>query len=237
MPYRSKVFYTGTGSEQVLSVTFPYLDITHIHIRFDEVVQEDNTWSWVTGSTIALTAISGAIVEIFRSTPYEPMVTFTNSSLLNEDDQNMAALQAIYLIEELLDGQTILEDIVHDFNLTDNTFAITFIADGVVTALGTGIKGFLQIPFDCTILEAHVYADTAGSMVIDIWKDTFANFPPTDAASITSETPLTLVGNDKVKNLSLTAWIKDITAGDILAYNIDSCDTIQRVTITLVVQK
>jgi len=237
MAYRSKVFYTGTGSEQVLSVTFPYLDISHTHVRFDDVLQEDDTWSWVTESTIALTAASGAVVEIFRSTPYDPMVTFTDASLLNEEDQNMAALQAIYLIEELLDGQTQLETIVDGFNLANNTFAVTLVVDGGGEAILAGEKGHLQIPFPCTILEAHAYADQSGSIVVDVWKDTYANFPPTDADSITSATPITITDGTKVKDVALTGWTTTISAGDVLSYNVDSCATITRVTITLVVEK
>jgi hypothetical protein len=206
-------------------------------VRFDDVLQEDNTWSWLNEATITLTAASGAVVEIFRSTPYEPLVTFTNSSLLTEDDQNTAALQAIYLIEELLDGQTILEATVDSFNLTNNTFAVTFVINGGGETIGTGEKGHIQIPFPCTILEAHAYGDQSGSIVVDIWKDTYANFPPTDDDSITAAAPITIVTATKSKDTTLTGWIKTIAAGDVLAYNVDSCTTIQRVTITLVVEK
>jgi len=237
MSYRSKVFYTGTGSEQVLSVTFPYLDITHVHVHFDGVLQEDNIWSWVTSSTIAITATNAAEIEIFRSTPYDPMVTFTNASLLNEDDQNMAALQAIYLIEELLDGQTILEAIVEGFNLTNNTFAVTFVIDGGGLELATGQHGHIMIPFPCAITEAHAYADRTGSVVIDIWQDHCDNFPPTDEDSITAAAPVTISNGVKVVDTALTGWDTAIPAGGVLAYNVDSVSTVRRVTVTLVVQK
>jgi len=237
MAYRSKVFYTGTGSEQTLAFTPPYLDIDHVHVRFDDVLQADDSWVFATVDTITLTAPAGAIVEIFRSTPFDPLVTFTNASLLNEDDQNMAALQAIYLIEELLDGQTILQAEVDTFNLTNNTFAVTFIIDGTGGAIATGQKGHIQIPFPCTILGAHAYGDQTGSIIIDIWKDTDANFPPTDADSITAASPITITDGQKVSDTTLTGWTVDIAEGDILAYNVDSCATIQRVSITLVVRK
>lgn len=237
MSYRSKVFYTGNGGSQNLSLTFPYLDPTHIHVRLDDVLQEDNTWSYVTTETIAVTATDGVVVEIFRSTPFDPLVTFTNASLLNQDDQNTATLQAIYLIEELLDGYTLLGEIVDNFNLTNNTFAVTFVINGGGSEIVAGQKGHIQIPFPCTILEAHAYADQSGSIVVDIWKDTYANFPPTNADSITAAAPITIATATKAKDTALTAWDKEIAAGDILTYNVDSCSTITRVTITLVVEK
>ena len=235
MAYRSKVFYTGTGSEQVLSVTFPYLDISHTHVRFDDVLQEDDTWSWVTESTIALTAASGAVVEIFRSTPYDPMVTFTNASLLNEDDQNMAALQAIYLIEEGADFGYLLNEEVNNVQ-TQTDVAVVFIIDAGGAVFETGNRGNMYIPFAGTIVEATLLADQAGDIVVDIWKATYANYPPTDADSITGSAPLTLDGADKATAV-LTTWDKSVAAGSILSYNIDSVDVITRVTVTLVIRK
>jgi len=233
MSYRSKVFYTGTGSEQVLSVTFPYLDITHTHARFDGVLQEDNTWSWVTSSTIALTAASGAEVEIFRSTPYDPMVTFTNASLLNEDDQNMAALQAIYLIEELLDGQTQIEELLTVIGDT----CIAFSMDNGDTVIDTGTKTHLVIPFDCDITAAYLLAGSTGDMVVDVWVDTFANHPSTDADSIVAAAPLTLASAASVLDSTLTGWTKRIHSGSIVTINVDSCITITKASVCLIVTR
>jgi hypothetical protein len=237
MAYRSRVYYTGTGSEQILSVTFPYLDISHVHVYYDAVLQEDDTWSWVTDSTIALTAGSGAEVEIRRSTPYDPMVTFTNASLLNEDDQNMAALQAIYLIEEGGDGAALLEAEVGAINVINNEVAVTFVIDGGEGAIDVGQHGHLVIPFPCTLVSAYIVADQTGSIIVDVWKDVYANFPPTDADSITASAPLTISSGVKALDSVLTGWTLAIAAGDVLAFNVDSCALIRRVTICLVVEK
>lgn len=80
-------------------------------------------------------------------------------------------------------------------------------------------------------------ADQSGSIVIDIWKDTYANFPPTDADSITSATPPTISAAQKSQDATLTSWTKAIAAGDILAFNVDSCSTITRVVLVLKVKK
>lgn len=115
--------------------------------------------------------------------------------------------------------------------------SITFIIDGGGEAITTGEKGHLRIPFACTINRVTMLADRTGSIVVDIWKDTYANFPPTDDPdSITHETPPT-ISNQKSEDSTLAGWTIAIAAGDILAFNVDSCTTIKRVTISLKVTK
>lgn len=115
------------------------------------------------------------------------------------------------------------------------TRELVFIIDGGGSTITTGQKGHLRIPFACTITAAAVYANASGSIVVDIWKDTQANFPPTDADSITASAPVTLSSAQTATDTTLTGWTTSITAGDVLAYNVDSATTVQRVTVTLTV--
>lgn len=115
--------------------------------------------------------------------------------------------------------------------------ALVFVIDGGGSAIETGEKGHLEIPFACTIDQVTMEADQSGSIVVDIWKDTYANFPPTDADSITAAAPPTITTAQKSQDSTLTGWTKAITAGDCLAFNVDSCTTITRVTISLKVTK
>lgn len=117
------------------------------------------------------------------------------------------------------------------------TVSITFIIDGGGVAITTGEKGHLEIPFGCTINQVTMMADQSGSIVVDIWKDTYANFPPADGDSITASAPPTLSTAQKNQDTTLTGWTTAIAAGDILAFNVDSCTTITRVTISLKVTK
>ena len=114
---------------------------------------------------------------------------------------------------------------------------ITFIIDGGGEAITTGEKGHLKIPFACTIQQVTMQADRSGSIVVDIWKDTYANFPPTDADTITASAPPTISSAQKSQDSTLTGWTKAISADDILAFKVDSCATIERVTISLKVVK
>ncbi|GAG00498.1 unnamed protein product [marine sediment metagenome] len=120
---------------------------------------------------------------------------------------------------------------------SSGTASLTFVIDGGGSAITTGQKGHLEIPFACTIQRVTMLADQSGSIVVDIWKDSYANFPPTDADSITASAPPTISSAQKSHDSTLTGWTKSISAGDILAFNVDSCATITLVTISLKVEK
>ncbi len=115
--------------------------------------------------------------------------------------------------------------------------SLNFVIDGGGSVLTTGLKGFLEVPFNLTITGVTLMADQSGSAVIDIWKDTYANFPPTIADTITASAKPTLSSAQKSKDTTLTGWTTSVTAGDILAFNVDSATTVQRLTIAITGKK
>ena len=140
-------------------------------------------------------------------------------------------------------GKALLDDASAAAQVTtlglDNTkiAVISFVIDGGGSAITTGIKGDLEIPFGCTINRVTALADQSGSIVVDIWKDTYANYPPTDADSITASAPVTITTATKSQDSTLTSWTTSITAGDTLRFNVDSITTCTRVLISLKVTK
>lgn len=114
---------------------------------------------------------------------------------------------------------------------------INFIIDGGGSAITTGIKGDIQIDFDCTINSVTLLADQSGSIVVDIWNDTYANYPATDADSITASAVPTISTATKSTDATLTGWTTTISAGDILRFNVDSITTCTRVTLALKVTR
>ncbi len=132
-----------------------------------------------------------------------------------------------------LEGRTYAE-LVTDLTLSSG---INFIIDGGGDAITTGIKGDVEVPFACTITQVTMLADQSGSIVVDIWKDTYANFPPTDADSITAAAVPTISAAVKSQDSTLSGWTTSVTAGDILRFNVDSVATCERVTISLKVTR
>ena len=118
-----------------------------------------------------------------------------------------------------------------------NVITITFIIDGGGSAITVGQKGHLEVPFACTINQVTMLADVSGSIVVDIWKTTYALFPPADADSITASAPPTISAAQKSQDSILTGWTTAIAAGDILAFNVDSAATVTRVTLSITAEK
>lgn len=114
---------------------------------------------------------------------------------------------------------------------------IVFDIDGGGAEPDTGLRCFVQMPFSGTITAARALADQTGSIVCDIWKDTYANFPPTDADSITASAPVTISSGVKSEDTTLTGWATTFSAGDIFACNVDSVSTITHAVIMLLVTK
>jgi hypothetical protein len=135
-------------------------------------------------------------------------------------------------------GQLATSDGVGGVSFQSQVASIVYVIDGGGAIYSNGVKGFLQIPFNCTITAVSLLADQTGSTVIDIWKDTYANFPPTVADSIcASALPTIPLSATKSVDITLTGWTTTITAGDVLAFNVVSVTSITRVTITLSVNR
>lgn len=117
--------------------------------------------------------------------------------------------------------------------LASLAIGIPFIIDGGGSAITTGVKGDIEIPFAGTITVNRLFADQTGSIVIDLWKDTYANFPPTVADTITASAKPTLSSAQKSEDSTLTGWTTSVTAGDIIRVNVDSITTCTRVTLSL----
>lgn len=114
-----------------------------------------------------------------------------------------------------------------------DTFDVPFIIDGGGVAITTGIKGDLALDFAATINQVTLLADQSGSIVVDIWKDTYANYPPTNADSICASAKPTLSAATKSKDSTLTGWTTSVAAGDTLRFNVDSITTCTRVLVLL----
>ncbi len=113
--------------------------------------------------------------------------------------------------------------------------AVSLVVDGNGAPFSTGVKAYLQIPFAATLTAVTLLADQTGSVVVDIWKDTYANFPPTVADTICAAAKPTITANNKYTDSTLTGWTTSIAANDILAFNVDSVISITRLTISLTV--
>lgn len=113
--------------------------------------------------------------------------------------------------------------------------------DGQGSALTTGVKGFLRAPYGGTITRVTLLSidasATSGDIVMDVWKDSYANYPPTVADTITASAKPTLSSANKYEDATLTGWTTSFSAGDVFGFKIDSVSGLTKVILILHVTK
>lgn len=119
--------------------------------------------------------------------------------------------------------------------IVNGSFGITI--DGGGSAITTGVKGYITIPYNCVITGWDIFSDVSGSIVVDVWKDIYANFPPTSGDTIAGSEKPTLSSGVKNQDNSLSTWTTSVSSGDIIAFNVDSASTLTRVNLTIKVLK
>lgn len=108
-----------------------------------------------------------------------------------------------------------------NFNDHINTDAGAFTWEWQATN-GVSINTFDDVTatFPGTITGWEVFDLSAGaassSATFGLWKDTYANWPPTSGDSITASAPPTLTSAAKAASTTLTGWTTSFAVGDII---------------------
>lgn len=119
-------------------------------------------------------------------------------------------------------------------NLPVRSVGITI--DGGGSAVTTGTKGYIEVPYACTILSATMLADQNGGCGINVWRTNSTGFPPTAVGKISGAATPVLTATNWMRDSTLTGWTKTLAAGDILGFNVESNATITRITLQLKLQ-
>ena len=104
----------------------------------------------------------------------------------------------------------------------------------------TGFKApFYRVPYNCTITGWELVSGNgvSGSVVLDLWKDTYPNYEPTDGDSITGSALPTLTASNKAQSTTLTGWTTTLSEGDYIGANVDSRTTVTSVVLTLILTR
>lgn len=118
---------------------------------------------------------------------------------------------------------------------------IGIIFSGGGSVIPTGIAGDLVSDVAGTILQwtflgmVRGNAAGTGSITVDIWKDTYANYPPAVADTICGTHPFIADGY-KGQDANIAGWNTQIAAGDILRFNVDSASGLTQGSLILKVR-
>lgn len=128
------------------------------------------------------------------------------------------------------------DDIADSTIFIDDAYdTIQFIIDGGGSAITTGVKGHIMIPFNCTILGWDIVADQAGKIEVNVLKDTYSSFTFSSSIVGTEKPSLGSVSTTAQKNqdTALSTWTTSLTRNDWLRFDVDSATTVTRVTLAL----
>ncbi len=101
----------------------------------------------------------------------------------------------------------------------------------------TGFKGYVTCPYAGVITGWYLTADNTGSIEIDVWKNSFANFPPGVGDSITGTEKPTLSAAQNTSDTNLTTWNTTVNGGDVFGFNVDSVSAVTRITLVISIRK
>lgn len=118
--------------------------------------------------------------------------------------------------------------------LVGDTRRLVIVIDGGGSEIADGAKIHIPDMPAATVAAWTIAGDVSGSIVLDVWNDTYANSPPTVADTmIATGTKPTLSTAQFAQDTTVDWADVTIAAGSTLTVNCDSCTTITRVTLTL----
>jgi len=154
------VSYTGNGSNQNFSVTFPYLDMADVKVYLGGV--ESSAFTWLNSTTIRMNAAPavGVVVLLKRFTAHSARkVDFTNDSILTGGNLDLDSDQLFYIGQELIE-KTMQVD-------SDDTWdALSRVLKNVATptvATDAATKGYVDDRFTSEVLREVAGVFTAES--------------------------------------------------------------------------
>jgi hypothetical protein len=218
---------SGVINSSLTSVgTLGILAVDNITINGNEVSSTN------TNGNIDLNPNGTGVVRILDDAPLR---------LMDADNSNFAAISAPasvtsdYTITLPAAGGAANDVLQFDgsqnASFVSNTRTLNFIIDGGGVTITTGKKGIAVIDGDYTVTGWTIIAGQSGSIVVDVNRATYANFPTT--ASIAGSELPTLSSAQKNEDLTLSSWTTTLSARDVLEFEVDSVTTVTRVTVAL----
>jgi hypothetical protein len=113
-------------------------------------------------------------------------------------------------------------------------FNINIGFDNNGTELADNTKFEFRVSFQGVLTGNEILCDQSGSVVFDVWKDTYANAPPTVADTITASDKPTVSSAQKSQDTNIGTWTTTFNIGDWFIINVDSATTVTRCTLVLI---
>lgn len=235
-PSAGDVMTFGAPSTNISSITFKGVASAN---TASAIVARDGSGNFSAGTITA--ALSGNATTATTASAGDSATAFFSSGEIEEarihadiarDSEVTSAISALSSVYQPLDSDLTALAGISAANLRISTLGITI--DGAGSAITTGTKGYIVVPFACTIQSWSVVADQSGSIVLDVWKNTTT---PTNANTITASAKPTLSTAQLAVAQAATGWTTSVAANDVLGFEVESASTVTQATLTIACQR
>jgi hypothetical protein len=114
-----------------------------------------------------------------------------------------------------------------------DTISLGVIFDGGGSVIDTGVTYYIRVPESCTINKATMLSDVSTTSTVQVWVDTYANYPPVLADKIYNATPPTVTAALKSEDATLSGWSTSLPQGSVVAFHLSSNNNAKIITIQL----
>ena len=182
--------------------------------------------------------VSSGNIGIGTSSPTSRLHVVGDISVDNITVNNTLTVSAISAGGSIGSANQILTSNGSTAQWANRLATIGYTIDGGGSTITTGVAGSGVRPsFNCTIQSVSLISTQTGNIVVDIWSDTFNNYPPTVSKSITANATPTINSSKTYEDTTLTGWNTTINAGNVLLFNVNSCSNVTTCSVLLSVIK
>ncbi len=217
------------------------------------------TATWSDGDPVYLGATAGSITKV---KPYAPnhlvYVGIVTTASNGSAGRMYVNIQNGYELDELHNVQaqspSLNDTLYYDSTVSPGQWKTTSVNTLLNTSIKTGSCGvtfdgggqviqtktaYVQVPYNGTLTSWTLVADVSGSCTITVFKDTYANYPPTTTADDVYVTAPSLSSQQKNQNLTPTyiGSQATVTAGDYIGFTISAITTITWANLTIQITK
>jgi hypothetical protein len=211
-------FYTSSGTGNVIGIG-----------GNQTIAYNAAAWDPVNGNflEIALTAGGGTLVNPPTSTlvegaPY--FVRLTQDATGGRTFSFGTSFTVVSTLDLAANAVTTLSFVVSGGVLVEVARpllgGLAWAISGGGSAITTGLKYGIRIPYSGTIKAAYMIADTSCSASVEVWKKN--NAVPGSGDKISASAPLALSSAQVYSDTTLTGWTVAVTAGDVFYFNVNS---------------
>ena len=103
--YYARVDIMYESGDKIFTIPFSYIKEGHIKVLINEIETQNFVFNTTSQIQINDDIIAGDLISIIRQTPLDDrIVKFTNTSILNKDNQNLSAQQTFNIVQEMYDS-------------------------------------------------------------------------------------------------------------------------------------